>query len=58
MGNMQNYTTVDLKGVFDWTLSHNRNKQNKNLFNLVGHNSCQVRIKTQPSYISRPSHYL
>ena len=29
----------------------------KILFKLVGHNSCQVRRKTQLSYIFRPSHY-
>ena len=29
----------------------------KTLFNLIGHNSCQVRRKTQLSYISRPSHH-
>ena len=46
-----------VKGAFDWLYSGIGMKRIKTLSNLIGHNSCQVRGKTQPSYISRPSHY-
>ena len=45
------------KGVFAWLYSGIGINRIKTLFNLIGHNSCQVRRKTQPSSISRPSHY-